>query len=216
MHTILIAGAALIGIPILLHLMMRQEPKKLPFPAFRFLKLRRRINQRKMRLRHLILLMLRMFLILLIALALFQPTIISDQFNIRGDSPIACIIVIDTSPSMGYVLSDRAGLTEARQRGLKMLDEPASGSWTALDDARYRALAKPVVEAFGGKYLARAGRTETLEGDWAPARLVILEFPSLEQVHRWLNSEEYREARELRHATASTQMVVIEAYDGVS
>ena len=82
--------------------------------------------------------------------------------------------------------------------------------------ARYRDLARPVVEAFGGKYLARAGRTETLEGDWAPTRLVILEFPSVEQAHTWLNSEEYRAARELRHATASTRMVVIEGYDGIS
>jgi uncharacterized protein (DUF1330 family) len=81
---------------------------------------------------------------------------------------------------------------------------------------RYRELAKPVVEAFGGKYLARAGRTETLEGDWAPTRLVILEFPSVEQAHAWLNSEEYREARALRHATATTRMVVIEGYDGKS
>ncbi len=90
---------------------------------------------------------------------------------------------------------------------------------TVLDPdryVRYREMAKPVVEAFGGKYLARAGRTETLEGAWAPTRLVILEFPSLEQVHAWLNSEEYRPARELRHATASTQMIAIEGYDGVA
>src|SRR5262249_40017486 len=125
---------------ILLHLIMRQEPKKLPFPAFRFLKLRRRINQRKMRLRHLLLLLLRMFLIALIAVALFQPTLISDQFNIKGEQPIACVIVIDTSPSMGYVLADRSGLSEARQPGLRMLEETAQGPWTALDDARFRAL----------------------------------------------------------------------------
>jgi uncharacterized protein (DUF1330 family) len=75
-------------------------------------------------------------------------------------------------------------------------------------------MAKPVVEAFGGKYLARAGRTETLEGGWAPTRLVVLEFPSVEQAHTWLNSEEYRPARELRHATANTRMVVIEGYSG--
>lgn len=88
---------------------------------------------------------------------------------------------------------------------------------TVLDPeryVRYREMARPVVEAFGGKYLARAGRTETLEGTWAPTRLVILEFPSVEQAHVWHNSEEYRPARELRHATASTQMVVIEGYDG--
>ncbi len=81
--------------------------------------------------------------------------------------------------------------------------------------ARYKDMAKPVVEAFGGKYLARAGRTDTLEGDWAPGRLVILEFPSVEQAHLWLNSDEYRAARALRHATAKTRMVVIEGYAGV-
>jgi uncharacterized protein (DUF1330 family) len=79
---------------------------------------------------------------------------------------------------------------------------------------RYKDMAKPVVEAFGGQYLARAGRTETLEGDWAPTRLVILQFPSVEQAQTWVNSEEYRPARELRHATARTRMVVIEGYSG--
>jgi uncharacterized protein (DUF1330 family) len=80
--------------------------------------------------------------------------------------------------------------------------------------ARYKDMARPIVEAYGGKYLARAGRTETLEGDWAPNRLVILEFPSVEQAQTWLNCEEYREARALRHATAKTRMVVIEGYEG--
>ena len=37
---------------------------------------------------------------------------------------------------MGYVLAERTGLTEARQRGLKLLDEPAEGPWTCLDEAR--------------------------------------------------------------------------------
>src|SRR5277367_354040 len=118
MHIIILTGAVLVGVPILLHLIMRQEPKKLPFPAFRFLKMKRRINQRKMRLRHLLLLLLRMFLIALIAFALFQPRLLSDRFNIKGEQPIACVIVIDTSPSMGYVLVvDRSGLSAARKRG---------------------------------------------------------------------------------------------------
>ena len=140
MHIILLTGAALVGLPILLHLIMRQEPKKLPFPAFRFLKMRRRINQRKMRLRHILLLLLRMFLIALVALALFQPTLLSDRFNIKGEQPIACVIVIDTSPSMGYVLADRSGLSDSRKHGLRMLEETEQGPWTCLDDARFRAM----------------------------------------------------------------------------
>lgn len=137
---ILLTGAALVGLPVLLHLIMRQEPKRLPFPAFRFLKQRRQINQRKVRLRHFLLLLLRMALIALICLSLWQPTTLSEGFSLRGGRPIAVVVVLDTSPSMGYVLSDRSGLTEARQKRLKLLDEPAQGPWTCLDEARGSAL----------------------------------------------------------------------------
>lgn len=76
----------------------------------------------------------------------------------------------------------------------------------------YKKLAPAAVELYGGKYIARGGKTETLEGDWSPSRLVILQFESSEQAKKWLNSEEYREARAMRHKTANSQMVVI---DGV-
>lgn len=75
---------------------------------------------------------------------------------------------------------------------------------------RYKQLAAPAVAAYGGKYLARGGRTETLEGDWAPTRLVVLEFEDVARAKQWLESPEYREARHLRHQTAMTNMVVIE------
>ena len=74
----------------------------------------------------------------------------------------------------------------------------------------YKKLAPAAVELYGGKYIARGGRAETLEGDWSPSRLVILQFESVEQAKKWLNSEEYREPRAMRHRTAHTQMVVIE------
>ncbi len=137
---ILGTGAALVGLPILLHLIMRQEPKRLTFPAFRFLKQKRQINQRKIRLRHLLLLLLRMALIALICLSLWQPTVLSEGFSLGGGRPVAAVIVVDTSPSMGYVLSERSGLTEARQKGLKLLGEPAEGPWTCLDEARGRIM----------------------------------------------------------------------------
>ncbi|MEO8358145.1 MAG: DUF1330 domain-containing protein [Chloroflexota bacterium] len=74
----------------------------------------------------------------------------------------------------------------------------------------YKKLAPAAVELYGGKYIARGGRTETLEGDWAPTRLVILEFESIEQAKTWLDSSEYSEARKMRHATTISNMVVIE------
>lgn len=74
----------------------------------------------------------------------------------------------------------------------------------------YKKLAPASVELYGGKYIARGGKTETLEGDWSPSRLVILQFENSEQAKKWLNSEEYHEARAMRHKTAHSQMVVTE------
>ena len=74
----------------------------------------------------------------------------------------------------------------------------------------YKKLAPAAVELYGGKYIARGGKTETLEGDWSPSRLVILQFESNEQAKQWLNSPEYSEARKMRHQTANSKMVVIE------
>jgi uncharacterized protein (DUF1330 family) len=74
----------------------------------------------------------------------------------------------------------------------------------------YKKLAPAAVELYGGKYIARGGKTETLEGDWSPSRLVILQFESNEQAKQWLNSPEYSEAKKMRHQTANSKMVVIE------
>ena len=77
----------------------------------------------------------------------------------------------------------------------------------------YIKLAPAGVAACGGKYLARAGRTEVLEGDWVPKRLVILEFESVEAAKAWLESPAYRPARQMRHRSANTNMVVIAGVD---
>jgi hypothetical protein len=134
MHAILIAGAALVGLPILLHLIMKQEPKRLTFPAFRFLKQKLKTNQRKLRLRHFILLALRMLIIALFCLTLYQPTFKSDRLNIRGEQPIAVVLVIDTTPSMGYVSNDKTRLKEATQRANELLSELPEKSPIAIVD----------------------------------------------------------------------------------
>lgn len=132
MNSILLVGAALAGLPILLHLIMKQEPKRLPFPAFRFLKQKQRINQRKMRLRHFILLALRVLLILLFAFTLYQPTLLSEGLNIHGEQPVAVVIVVDTSPSMGYVFNEKSRLEDAKIRALELLDELPDRSKVAI------------------------------------------------------------------------------------
>jgi len=77
---------------------------------------------------------------------------------------------------------------------------------------RYKKLAGSTVEKYGGEYLVRGGRCETLEGDWHPERMVVLRFSNAERAKTWLNSPEYAEPRKMRHATASARMIVV---DGV-
>ena len=79
--------------------------------------------------------------------------------------------------------------------------------------ADYRAMVPASLEGYGGKYLVRGGAVESLEGAWDPSRLVIIAFDSAEQAKRWWDSDEYREARNLRQATADTKMIVVEGYD---
>lgn len=76
----------------------------------------------------------------------------------------------------------------------------------------YKRLASPTLAIYGGKYIARGGNTEVLEGEWIPKRLVILEFENSERAKAWLKSPEYAEARKLRHTYAKSNMVVV---DGV-
>jgi uncharacterized protein (DUF1330 family) len=75
---------------------------------------------------------------------------------------------------------------------------------------KYKALAPPAIAAHGGRYLARGGRTEVLEGTWSPKRAVVLEFPSVEKARAWWASAEYAEGKVLRQACARTNMIVVE------
>ena len=78
----------------------------------------------------------------------------------------------------------------------------------------YKLLAQDAVAAHGGRYVARGGTVEQLEGEWSPSRLVILEFPTVEQARKWWDSPEYRPARDIRQSCATTQMVVTQGLPG--
>lgn len=81
------------------------------------------------------------------------------------------------------------------------------------DPARYEDYKKmsPVsIEKFGGRFVARGGKTEVLEGTWQPKRLVLLEFPSVERAREWWASAEYAPAKALRQATSIGDMIIVE------
>jgi uncharacterized protein (DUF1330 family) len=74
----------------------------------------------------------------------------------------------------------------------------------------YRQMVPATVAKYGGKFVVRGGQLEMLEGNWAPKRLVVIEFESAERAKQWWASEDYREAKALRQRSAQTNMIVIE------
>jgi uncharacterized protein (DUF1330 family) len=74
----------------------------------------------------------------------------------------------------------------------------------------YKKLTPAAAAAFDGKFLVRGGSMITLEGDWNPDRIVILEFPSAERAREFWNSEMYARARSIRQKAAKTKMIIIE------
>lgn len=74
----------------------------------------------------------------------------------------------------------------------------------------YKKLTPGSIEPFGGRFVVRGAQTESLEGDWKPERLVILEFPSVENAKAWWSSELYSKAKEIRYRAANSKMLVVE------
>ena len=68
----------------------------------------------------------------------------------------------------------------------------------------------PLVARHGGEYLVRGGRHETVEGDWAPKRLVVLRFPDETAARAFLDDPDYAPVKAIRHAASASQMVMVE------
>ena len=67
-----------------------------------------------------------------------------------------------------------------------------------------------VIEKYGGSFLVRGGRVETLEGDWSPRRIVLLKFPDMGSALREYSSPEYQRLAALRRRASSGRVIVVE------
>ncbi|WP_109832766.1 DUF1330 domain-containing protein [Reichenbachiella versicolor] len=74
----------------------------------------------------------------------------------------------------------------------------------------YKNLAPKIIKEYNGKIIVRGGQTNSVEGDWNPQRLVVIEFPDYETANNWWNSDEYRSASELRRKGAHTNVLIVE------
>lgn len=136
-YPLLLGGLLAVVIPVALHLLLRQKPKVVLFPAFRFLVQRSRTNLTKLRLRHFLLLALRVLLFALIVLALAQPKVRDNPWNLSSYQAVAAVFVFDTSASMDYTVgTSQTRLKEAQKRAVEMLQLlPANSEVVVLDTA---------------------------------------------------------------------------------
>lgn len=74
----------------------------------------------------------------------------------------------------------------------------------------YKKLTPDAIAKHGGRFIARGGQTATLEGNWRPGRVVIIEFPTFEQARNFYTSVEYTAARRARAGAATMKMIVVD------
>ena len=74
----------------------------------------------------------------------------------------------------------------------------------------YKNLTPAAIAAYDGRFVVRGAQTISLEGDWHPERIVVLEFPSVERAKEWWSSDIYTTAKTIRQRAATTKMIVVE------
>jgi uncharacterized protein (DUF1330 family) len=87
------------------------------------------------------------------------------------------------------------------------------GEVDVMDPAAYEDYRKQVgavVTKYGGRFIARGGKVEALEGGWSPKRLVLLEFPTMERALKWYRSADYAPLIKLRQKASKGRLVAIE------
>lgn len=66
------------------------------------------------------------------------------------------------------------------------------------------------IERHGGRYIVRGAEPTTIEGDWSPERMVIIEFPSRQNAEQFLADPEFRELAKIRHRTTVSKLVLVD------
>lgn len=130
----LLGGAALIAVPIVLHLVMRRQPRQLVFPALQFVRKRQEANRRKLNFRHLLLLALRCAIIAGFAFALARPTLKGSGLRGKEGAPLAVAIVVDNSLRMQYIHENRSRQDQAAEMAKDLLTKLPEGTEVAVVD----------------------------------------------------------------------------------
>jgi uncharacterized protein (DUF1330 family) len=74
----------------------------------------------------------------------------------------------------------------------------------------YTAQTPESIARHGGRWVARGGAAQVLEGDWEPGRIVVIEFPSMDAALEWFNSDAYQELAAIRREASAARILVVE------
>jgi hypothetical protein len=157
---LLLGGMALVAVPLVLHLIMRRKPVKREFPALRFLRQKAVANRRRLRLSHLFLLLLRMAVLSLLALALARPVLRGAGWLADGEGPVAAAFVFDTAPRMLLREGNRTRLEQATAMAKVLIQKlPPESKLAVFDTAGGAAAFSPTVAAAAARIDRLSGAT---------------------------------------------------------
>lgn len=125
-------AATAVAAPIIIHLTLRTRPRRIVFPAMRFVRKTHQATVSRLKLKHLILLAMRMLAMLLIALLLAKPTFVGGRVELGSAEPAAVVVAIDNSGSMGYRFGGRTHLAAGKEIAQRFVDQLPGGSRVAV------------------------------------------------------------------------------------
>jgi len=109
-----------------------------------------------------------------------------------------------------------AGASAIHARQMKMLPGYVIAEVDVTDPAtfqKYAEKAPGTIAQYGGHYVIRGGKFDSIEGD-APKRFVVIQFDSVEKAKAWEDSPEYDAIKPIRHSSAKSRVFIIEGYGG--
>jgi Aerotolerance regulator N-terminal len=184
LHPLALVGLAAAAIPALLHLFQRRQPPEADFPALRYLSEAERKSARRMRLRHLLLLVLRTALIVTVILAAARPLVPSHASG-ATHPPSALVIVLDNSLSSGAVVGGQVTLDrlKAAARAVLRRASPDDRLWLVLADGIVRGGARDELLAAVDSAPADPRRLNLVSAVTRAARVAAAAPAPLREVH---------------------------------
>ena len=185
LHPLALLGLAAAAIPALLHLLERRVPPEAVFPPLRHIRDAERQSARRLKLRHLLLLLLRTALVALIVLAAARPLVPARLASATVHQPTALVVILDNSVSSGVVVDGRPVLDRLRAiaRGSLARAATADRLWLVLADGVARAGTRDALLAAVDSAGVSWRRLDLTAAVRAAARLANAEPLAAREVH---------------------------------